>query len=275
MAYTVYIAERDSGAGAYIGLTSRLLSARRREHEGDARNGKKNGCRAFAAALVKYGADAFAWNVLADGLTESEARLIERFAIDFYRPRYNIAPGGSVGNGETKKRPVICVTTGKLYHSVNDAAAAIGVTQGAIVHACAKGSVCTSEKLSFRYEDAPQVVRVRTPEQIEAGRLSRIEKLKARRHPPETIERMKGAAKKRGVARSTREAQRSANQKPVVCVETGTVFRDGTAAGLAHGIDRNRVYECIYHRRVNRAAGVSFRRALQHEVGMMNVREVA
>jgi hypothetical protein len=115
----------------------------------------------------------------------------------------------------------------------------------------------------------------RSAEEIDAGRRSRVEKLKARRHPPETIDRMKLAAKKRGVAQIAREARISGQRKHIVCIETGTVFRDAGEAAIAHGVKRSHVYDRLHWERPSRLAGVTFRHALPHERSMMNVREAA
>lgn len=114
---------------------------------------------------------------------------------------------------------------------------------------------------------------MQTAEQLEAARLSRIAKLKARRHPPETIIKMKAAAKKRGVSAAARLARLEKQRKYLVCIETDTVFRDAAEAAMAHGLKRSHVYDVLFKGRVSRTALVSFRHALPHEIGKANARE--
>lgn len=78
--------------------------------------------------------------------------------------------------------------------------------------------------------------------------------------PPETIKRMRAAAKKRGISNATRTAAKAAQVKPIRCVETGTVFPDAHEAALAHGLARNSVYSLIYKGGKSKLAGVSFER---------------
>lgn len=50
-------------------------------------------------------------------------------------------------------KPCICVETGKEYESLSDAAKEIGVTAGAISHACSKYPKSTAKNLHFKYKD--------------------------------------------------------------------------------------------------------------------------
>lgn len=275
MTYLIYRATSRTSGGSYIGLTSRLLIFRQREHWAAVKTGR-NACPAFTAAMRKHGVEDFEWEILIDGLEGDEASHLEAFLISAYRPRYNAAPGGSTGDRlgpSAVARAVICINTGIAYESGTAAAKAHSVSQMTVSIICNRGGQ-TKKGWRFRFADSEEVVRVpRTQEQIEAGRKSRVEKLKARRHSPETIERMKVAAKKRGVSRRTREIGDAKKRKPIVCVETGTVFRDANEAAMAHGVKRSHIYDRIFKERPSGIAMVSFRHALPHEVGMMNVRE--
>lgn len=202
-------------------------------------------------------------------------------------------------NAPRKTKPVICIEDRQAFPSIKAAAAHYGVNahkvtaavhrhSGAVTAAgrhfalgdhvpseeeCARliASMHPPRKPRAKKPAPPKTVR--TAEQIESTRLSRVAKLKARRHPPETIDRMRAAAKIRGVARPTREARIERQRKHVVCVETGTVFRDAGEAAIAHGVKRSHVYDRLYYGRPSPQAGVLFRHAMPHEVGMMNVRE--
>lgn len=93
------------------------------------------------------------------------------------------------------------------------------------------------------------------------------------RRSPETIERMRAAARLRGVPASTRAILRERQRKHLVCNETGTIFRDAAEAAMAHGLKRSHVYDLLFKGRVSRTAFVSFRHALPHEIGKANARE--
>jgi group I intron endonuclease len=195
MNYLIYRAICIEGGGCYIGITGRSMEVRRREHY-RTRSGKQRNCVAFHAAILKYGHEAFQWEVLIDGLERDEAEHLERFLIATMKPRYNVAAGGLKGLGFV-------------------------------------GSI----------------------------------------RSPETIARMQEAAKKRGIHPDTHAARIEKQRKRVVCVETGTVFRDAAEAALAHGVKRSHVYDRLFKKRPSGIAMVTFRHALPQEIGMDNVRE--
>jgi len=90
---------------------------------------------------------------------------------------------------------------------------------------------------------------------------------------PETKARMSASAKARGMSPTTMAARREALRQHVTCIETGTVFRDGAEAAMAHGIKRNRVYECVRNKNINKASGASFRRSTSQEIEEYKVME--
>lgn len=260
MTYLVYMAVSPSG-GAYIGITSRSLEKRQTEHRLSVKRPNGSCCKAFGNAINRYGFEGFEWSVLAEGLSAPEADHLERFLIDIYRPRYNIEAGGFLlGKIGTRGRPVICVNTGRSYSSGKTAARELGLSQMTVSGLCRKGGQ-TRGGLRFRFADAEEVVRKpRPPEDVAAGRASRIAKLKARRHPLEAIERMKAAAKKRGVSLKTREIGDAKKRKPIRCIQTGTILPDAYHAALAHGLARQSVYALVYSGGISAMAGVSFER---------------
>lgn len=79
---------------AYIGQTNNL-------HRRDIVHRNTNGCRAFANAIKKYGWEAFAHEVLADGLTLDEANALEVAFIAKHNTMspngYNLKSGGKNG----------------------------------------------------------------------------------------------------------------------------------------------------------------------------------
>ena len=270
--YLIYMAESPSG-GRYIGLTGRPMKRRLDEHRRSSqRTDKGSHCRALRNALIKYHFDTFRWTVLIDGLTKEEADHLERFLISVLQPEYNIAAGGfSPVNGQ-RHRAVICINTGKQYASGREAARSTGAHPMSISTICRRGGR-TREGLRFRFADADEILRpARSEEAIAKGKAGRIEKLMERRHSPETISLMSAAAKARGMNASFHLSAAEKNRKAVVCVETGTVFRDAGEAAMAHGVKRSHVYDRLFQGRRSTLAGVTFRHASADEVERGNAR---
>jgi len=271
--FLIYMAEGPSG-GRYIGLTGRSMARRLSEHRRSAKRSEKGPhCRALRKAMIKYGFEAFKWTVLIEGLTREEADQLERFLISTMRPEYNISPGGFSPAGGNHRRAVVCINTGKLYASGKEAARETGAHPMSISLICRNGGE-TKSGLRFRFADAEEVVRVpRSDEDIARGKATRIQKLKARRHPPATIEKMRAAAKARGVSDFTRQANKEKRRKHIVCVETGTVFRDASEAAMAYGVKVSHVYDRLHYGRASRQAGVTWRHANHNETFKFNVME--
>lgn len=96
----VYRATCRTNGKHYVGMTTRTLARRVRQHVWEAES-QKTECRAFHAALRKYGEDGFVWEVLADGLTRDEAwaaevRWIEEMC-SMVPSGYNLLTGGKTG----------------------------------------------------------------------------------------------------------------------------------------------------------------------------------
>lgn len=219
---------------------------------------KKGNCPAFGAAIRKYGFDKFQWKVLRDGLSEAEAKEAEIRLISEMCPAYNVSAGGDIGLGKTRRRAVICINTGVEFESGTAASEACGVSQMTVSLLCRNGGE-TKTGLRFRFADAKEVIRKpRDPADIEAGRRIRIQKLKARRHPPETIEKMRRAAKARGVSDATRKAANIARIRPVRCVETGQLFAHAEEAARSVGLKRGSIYALLYRPGKKCGAGLSF-----------------
>lgn len=98
MSCTVYMATNRENGKRYIGVTSRGLAARRRQHE-RAPNNKRVTCRYFHAAMAKYGAKAFDWAPLSQHDTFDEALRSEVLLIAQMRPEYNLTVGGQGTKG--------------------------------------------------------------------------------------------------------------------------------------------------------------------------------
>ncbi|MGI9296594.1 MAG: GIY-YIG nuclease family protein [Gammaproteobacteria bacterium] len=85
---------------SYIGQTVRTLQQRRQDHESASRHVSKIniGCRAFYAALRKYGAENFRWNVLCHARNMDELNALEEECIALHNTQspngYNLRTGG-------------------------------------------------------------------------------------------------------------------------------------------------------------------------------------
>lgn len=103
MNYLVYKHTSPSGK-AYIGITN--------DYDKRARNHRshRSGCRAFAAAIRRYGWDNFLHEILYDNLTETQARYREQQLINEHGTMspngYNLTAGGEmfIPCTETKRR---------------------------------------------------------------------------------------------------------------------------------------------------------------------------
>jgi hypothetical protein len=252
----IYKATNTVNGNFYIGITARQLDKRIKEHESDSK--RRSSCPAFHAAIRKYGESSFFWEIIAENLTLGEAEAEEIRLIATLRPSYNIAAGGNIGTSGPRSRSVICVNDGRKFKSGIDAAKVFGLSQMTVSNLCRNGGK-TRSGLRFRFADSEEVIpRAQDPEVIEAGRRSRVEKLKARRHPPEVIERMKVAAKLRGISRATREAADKAKLNIIRCVETGEVFPHAAAVAEAFGLKRSSIYALLCVPGKKCGAGFSF-----------------
>lgn len=97
MAWTIYCHIHHESGRRYIGLTKRTWQERWRGHVHGASSGVKTH---FAAAIRKYGKDAFSHEILQVCLTLEEANVAEQHWIDLYDTRnplrgFNLAPGGT------------------------------------------------------------------------------------------------------------------------------------------------------------------------------------
>ena len=167
--YVVYLHTSPSGK-RYVGITGSPIEQRWRHGNGYFRN------KYFARAIKKYGWDNFKHEILAEGLSKFEAEKIEQSLIARYQSNvrafgYNIKNGGD-SNGkhaeESKRlmsenrkgkgtqprsettrekmrenhkggnppKSVLCVETGKVYKSINDAAKAVSINKKVISNCC-------------------------------------------------------------------------------------------------------------------------------------------
>ena len=84
-----YLATARDGR-RYVGVTKRTLEDRRAQHERDARTGRGS---LFQMAIGKFGAEAFVWEVLAEGREDVvkilEGALISRWGLTGWRTGFN------------------------------------------------------------------------------------------------------------------------------------------------------------------------------------------
>lgn len=108
--YLVYLATSPSNK-VYVGLTSKKLEVRSKEHIWRAKRGQRN--NPFVGALQKYDYN-FKWEVLEENLSLKEAEEREKFYIAKFNSTnrqfgYNLSPGGSSGKiqsteGEARRK---------------------------------------------------------------------------------------------------------------------------------------------------------------------------
>lgn len=171
--YIVYMHKNKANGKRYIGITHHTEDPNRRWLNG--RGYFKN--KHFSDAIKKYGWDGFDHIVLERGLAKKEACMIEQNLISQYRTQdkkygYNITSGGECfkhsektkalmserrkgkglhefseehkrkirehHNGGAEKKKVVCVETGKIYESINDAARDVGISKKVISSCCRK-----------------------------------------------------------------------------------------------------------------------------------------
>lgn len=171
----------------YIGVTSAGLLVRSNQHIKDSQKGV-SGCKLFASAIRKYGADNFYWKVIDTASSFEEMMLKEISYIFKLKPEYNIcsggrgAPGAMTGkthSAKTKKRlreigleaasiekfnqyrhlgpqllrkKVVCLNTGEIFESTVAAAREKGVNQISLLYVCNRHPKRIATKgLVFRY----------------------------------------------------------------------------------------------------------------------------
>ncbi len=167
--YVVYIHTSPSGK-RYVGITCTSLEGRWRHGNGYYRN------KYFTKAIKKYGWDNFKHEIVAESLSKLEAEEIEQSLIERYQSNiksfgYNIKSGGDSngkhaeeskrlmsenrkGKGTQPKseatkqkmrenhaggnapKQVLCVETGDIYKSINDAARAVNINKKVISNCC-------------------------------------------------------------------------------------------------------------------------------------------
>ena len=158
--YTVYV-HIDPEGKRYYGATKAKNVNQRWKKNG--RGYKHN--RYFMLAINKYGWSNIQHIIIVKGLTKDEAHLLEEElirAFDTTNPDkgYNIAKGGKGPNGVTRSedtrkkmsksnsKPVICLTTRRVFPSVKDGAEYYGISSSGSISDCCRGRQKSAGKLN-------------------------------------------------------------------------------------------------------------------------------
>lgn len=135
----IYKATNRINNKSYIGLTTRELKERQLEHQ---RHRDKESSY-FHRALIKYGNDAFEWEIIDNSATTiEELKQLEQFYIKKYNTLsptgYNISTGGETGSVVGRRDyhlgnnpaaiKVINLTTMKVFNSVIEAAESVSLS---------------------------------------------------------------------------------------------------------------------------------------------------
>ena len=168
--FVVYEAMNILNRKFYIGMTTKGVHHRQKQHLAAARYGKKGG--KFYNAIRKYGENNFWFYILAVCDDIDEALREEREFIKALKPEYNMTIGGegTVGykhNQETKRRnvesrraksgyknthrykPVRCISDGRLFPSAVSAGRYYGFSRSMMTFLCKKER---SSKSGLRFE---------------------------------------------------------------------------------------------------------------------------
>ena len=142
--YCVYLHENKTNEKKYVGITARNPEQRWEHGAGYQLNPH------FFNAIKRYGWDGFEHRIIKEGLSEKEAKDLERSLINQYKSNdpkygYNRSTGGETNEGgvSTRRNPVVCLETGKLYSSYIEAAKDICINRNSI-GACVRGKLKTA-----------------------------------------------------------------------------------------------------------------------------------
>lgn len=135
--YYVYVHINKSNGKKYYGITNNISA--RWGHQGNAYI--KSSCRAFGAAVQKYGWDGFEHKILHKDISVEEACKLEQYYIA--RDKTNIPRDNMV--------KVTCVETGQSFDCLADAARFIGLKSTNGIRDSCKNHIHTSGGFHWRY----------------------------------------------------------------------------------------------------------------------------
>jgi len=209
MTFDVYSITHRATGREYIGVTSRGVERRWKEHRQGARTDMP-----IARAIAKYGADAFDYVKEATLPTFQEMLIAERIAIAFNRPAFNLTAGGDGALG--------AVRTPEQRAKLSAAAKARGVHPGLLAAAVKANTGRKHSEETKAKIGAANLGQRRTPEQ--RARMSAVKqghvgtrwtderreimraKLTGRKRTPEQCARIRAAAIARAAAKRVDDA---------------------------------------------------------------------
>lgn len=257
----VYIATNKVTGDKYIGMTSRSLDVRRKEHESASAAGR-HGCTVLNRALKKYGCENFNWERIARFAKLEAAGAMEVWLIKLFRPAYNISVGGlnpfhgaprteewkrniskakkgrpcsedemaRLRNIERPTKSAICLQDGRFFQRLKSAAEfySIGINRVSVI--CA-GKEISAKGLSFRRSDRPW-----TSEEC-AAELARDEERRAERW----------------------ERTGAAHRRQVICLTTGQIYASATEAAKEIGATQSGISHICAGKVLETKDGLRFR----------------
>jgi hypothetical protein len=245
--FVVYVATNKVNGKRYIGVTGQGLPARKARHVNQAHQGSVR-CPRLYAAIRKYGESAFEWKVVASFAFRVLAYHHEFVLVRDWQPEYNACAGGNMAPIPAgRKKPVICLETGKVYESVLAAASAVRGSPSNIAGIC-RGVATTCRGLHFQYFAAPMTSAQRRDS------IALIESIGVARRKRPTI------------PRERLPRQRNRSGKPVICLDTGVIYGSASRAAESIGVDKGTISRvCRYDRGQKHAKGQHF--AFVEDVG--------
>lgn len=217
--YTVYLATNSKNGKRYVGVTGAGVGTRSQRHLALARCGKRQ-CPRLYDAIRKHGGESFQWAILAILDDKDAAYRHEMLMVSYLMPEYNVAPGGVAGPASFHQRkPVICLSDGRVFRSSLEAGAFYGAHPSNIAGAC-RGATSRSGGRFFQFFDAPMSD---TERQFAISVLIKI-----------GVDR-----RSRGGVYAGRDVRSlpgpAASSKPVVCLDDGRFFDSASAAARFYG----------------------------------------
>lgn len=235
--HIVYLATNVANGKRYVGYTSKGLVKRKQQHIAHACGNEKRTTR-FAAALRKYGADAFVWEVLAVFDTRHEGLAEEIRLISELRPEYNVTSGGdgTTGIPAWNRKPVTCLSDGRMFVSATAAAAHYGL-DAVSVGAAARGVRETAGARYFVYGDVEYSAEER--DKI----IAQIKHARANNRRRVAHRSQYGSAASGVDAKGRRATGPLKNSRAVVCLDDNKKYVSASEAARAYDVSRSAVIE--------------------------------
>jgi hypothetical protein len=248
----VYCATNVINRKRYIGASKNSLETRMAQHINNARNALLRG--RFYAAIRKYGADCFLWEVLSNAITVDLAFDTEKSLISALCPEYNIREGGRSGYTQVahNRKQIMCLEDGLTFPSMSEAAAHYKADLSTISKIVRAGHGATNGRHFILHECSLE----------ERERADKIKELDGR-----AVLKRKRGCKPFAAVRSVdgKDAMgRSAagpmkNAKPVICLTDNNEFPSASAAASHYGVPKSAVIElCLGKNYRKTVSGMKF-----------------